>query len=59
MEADQPSLPTHPYSPLQLVAFSGMEDELFGVPGTPERIEYEARVAERFEGITPKKADKI
>ena len=56
MEADQTSLLTHPYSPLQLVAFNSMEDELFGVPGTPERIEYEARVAERFEDSTPKKS---
>ena len=32
-------------SPLQLIAFSDLEDELFGTPGTPERAEYEARVA--------------
>ena len=33
-------------SPLQLIAFSDIEDELFGAPGTPERAEYEARVAQ-------------
>ena len=32
-------------SPLQLVAFNDMEEALFGAPGTPERNEYEARVA--------------
>jgi hypothetical protein len=32
-------------SPLHLIAFNGLEDELFGVPGTPERIEYEDRMA--------------
>ena len=31
-------------SPLQLIAFNDMEDELFGTPGTPERTEYEDRV---------------
>ena len=31
-------------SSLQLVAFNDLEDELFGAPGTPERIEYEDRV---------------
>ena len=31
-------------SPLQLVAFNDLEDELFGAPGTPERLEYEDRV---------------
>ena len=28
-------------SPHQLIAFTDVEDELFGVPGTPERTEYE------------------
>lgn len=32
-------------SPLQLVAFNDVEDELFGAPGTPDHNEYEARVA--------------
>lgn len=40
---------TKPYSykdsPLQLVAFNDIEDELFGVPGTPDRDDYEAKVA--------------
>lgn len=31
-------------SPLQLVAFNDVEDELFGAPGTLERTEYEDRV---------------
>ena len=31
-------------SPLQLVAFNDLEDELFGSLGTPEREQYEARV---------------
>lgn len=31
-------------SPLQLIAFNDVEDELFGAPGTPERTEYEDRV---------------
>lgn len=31
-------------SPLQLTAFSELENELFGNPGTPEREEYEARI---------------
>ncbi len=31
-------------SPLNLVAFNDLEDELFGAPGTPERTEYEDRV---------------
>ena len=35
---------TYQDSPLQLVAFNDLEDELFGAPGTPEREEYEARV---------------
>ena len=35
-------------SPLQLVAFDDLEDELFGAPGTPERTEYEDRVALEF-----------
>lgn len=32
-------------SPLQLTAFNDLEDELFGAVGTPERTEYEDRVA--------------
>ena len=36
---------TYKESPLQLTAFSDLEDELFGKPGTPERAEYEARIA--------------
>ncbi|OGX89032.1 hypothetical protein BEN49_01355 [Hymenobacter coccineus] len=31
-------------SPLNLVAFNDLEDELFGAPGTSERTEYEDRV---------------
>ena len=31
-------------SPLQLIAFNDVEDELFGAPGTPERTEYEDQV---------------
>ena len=31
-------------SPLQLIAFNDIEDELFGAPGTTERTEYEDRV---------------
>ena len=31
-------------SPLQLVAFNDIEDELFGTPVPPERIEHEDRV---------------
>lgn len=35
---------SHHNSPLNLVAFNDLEDELFGAPGTPERTEYEDRV---------------
>lgn len=31
-------------SPLRLIAFNDLEDELFGTPGTPERTEYEDRI---------------
>ena len=31
-------------SPLQLIAFTDVEGELFGAPGTAERTEYEDRV---------------
>ena len=33
-----------PVSPLHLTAFNDLEDELFGAPGTPDRLEYEDRV---------------
>ncbi|RTQ46313.1 XRE family transcriptional regulator [Hymenobacter gummosus] len=36
--------PSYEESPLQLVAFNDLEDELFGAPGTPDRQEYEARI---------------
>ena len=36
--------PSYQDSPLQLIAFNDVEDELFGTPGTPERTEYEDRV---------------
>jgi hypothetical protein len=39
----KPDLPSYQASPLQLVAFNDVEDELFGAPGTPDRNEYEAR----------------
>ena len=32
-------------APVQLIDFKDVENELFGVVGTPERDEYEARVA--------------
>ena len=35
---------SHQNSPLQLIAFNDVEDELFGAPGTAERTEYEDRV---------------
>lgn len=34
-----------PEAPVQLIDFKDVEDELFGIPDTPERAEYEARVA--------------
>lgn len=32
-------------TPVQLIDFKDVENELFGVQGTPERDEYEARIA--------------
>lgn len=40
-----PNPAVYQQSPLQLVAFNDLEDELFGAPGTGERNEYEDRVA--------------
>lgn len=41
----QAALATYQASPLHLTAFNDLEDELFGAPGTPDRTEYEDRVA--------------
>jgi DNA-binding XRE family transcriptional regulator len=36
--------PAHQESPLQLIAFNDLEDELFGALDTPERTDYEDRI---------------
>ncbi len=42
MSPAEPIQPAAP--PLSLVAFNDLEDALFGLPGTPERTEYENRI---------------
>ncbi|WP_081768183.1 helix-turn-helix domain-containing protein [Hymenobacter swuensis] len=37
-----PPAPSAPISDLRTIAFSDLEDELFGAPGTPDRAEYDA-----------------